>query len=223
MIKVAIAEDHRIFQRGVELILEDFEDVNLALIANNGKDLIEKLGNTPVDIILMDLEMPEMDGIEATKYVHEHFPEIKIILLTMHHSDQYVSYMVELGVSAYLLKDEADPERTLYEAITTVVEKDFYFTPEVQQALLRSTRKTKPPIAINHQIAQSVTRREREVIELICKELSTQQMAEELYISPKTVETHRKNIREKLGVKGTAGIVIFAIQHGWFNPDKRLF
>lgn len=211
MIRLAIVDDHLILQKGLSLILESFEDCELIFTALNGRDLIEQLPKQGVDVILMDLEMPVMDGIEATRYVREHYPEIKIVLLTMHDNEQYISHLVELGANAYLLKNEEDQE--LHRAIRAVYQHDFYFNEYVQKALLKRVRKQNRP-SFQQNIVNLLTAREKEVIGLICQELSSKEIAEQLFISNKTVETHRKNIREKIGVKNTAGLVIFAMQNG---------
>ncbi|MEL6649314.1 MAG: response regulator transcription factor [Bacteroidota bacterium] len=211
MIRLAIVDDHLILQKGLALILESFVDCELIFTALNGQELIDQLPKQSVDVILMDLEMPVMDGIEATRYVREHYPEIKIILLTMHDNEQYISHLVELGANAYLLKNEEDQE--LHRAIRAVHQHDFYFNDYVQQALLKRVRKQSRP-SFQQNIVNLLTAREKEVIGLICQELSSKEIADQLFISNKTVETHRKNIREKIGVKNTAGLVIFAMQNG---------
>lgn len=216
MIKVAIVDDHLIFQKGLALILDSFEDCELVLKAANGKEFIEKLKGEPVDVVLMDLEMPVMNGIEATTYLRQHHPELKIILLTMHNNDQYISYLVELGVNAYLLKNEEEEE--LHRAIRSVYDNDFFFNPYVQKALLKKVRKKQNASLLNNSLMDLLTAREKEVIGLICQEFSSRQIGDKLFISAKTVETHRRNIREKIGVKGTAGVVVFAVEHGIHTP-----
>ncbi|MCI4668008.1 MAG: response regulator transcription factor [Bacteroidia bacterium] len=215
MIRIAIADDHLMFQRGLSLILESFDDCKLVFNANNGQELIQKIEVEAVDVVLMDLEMPVMNGIDATAHLRKHHPEVKIILLTMHDNEQYMAYLVELGVNAYLLKNEGEKE--LHKAIRSVYENDFYFNTYVQKALLKKIRKASTPRSFNQTLLDVLTVREKEVIQLICAELPSREIAERLFISVKTVETHRRNIREKLGVKGTAGVVIFAMENGVYK------
>lgn len=212
MIKLALVDDHNLFREGIKLLLQPITDMELVIEASNGKELLEQLeGDTP-EVVLLDLDMPEMDGIETSKRLREISEDIGIIILTMYDDEQMIAHLMELGANGYLLKDTSQQE--LEKAIRSVHETRFYFNDFVSKALLtgvRSKRKSDPKIGNNIDL----TRRESEVLQLICEELTTQEMADKLFLSPRTVEGHRQNLIEKFGVKNTAGLIIRAIKLGF--------
>lgn len=210
-INVALADDHDLFREGIRFIIGQMEHIEVVLEAPNGKVLLDTLADSEVDVILLDLQMDEMDGMETTKKLKTDHTDIPILILTMHDDERMINYMMELGVNGYLLKSTHKEE--LEEAIRTVVTKGFYFNDRVSQALvagLKSRKKTVP--RLNHQF--DLSGREQEVLEYICKELNTQEIADKLFISPRTVEGHRKNLLEKFNVKSTVSLVIKAIREG---------
>ena len=212
LIKVAIADDHVLFRKGLITILEMEGEMEVILDADNGKELVEKVAQNQPEVILMDLKMPEMDGMEATKIIKEKYPEIKILILSMYDEEQFIIYCLELGANGYLLKN-ADPNEVTT-AIKTVMAKDFYFNDHISTVMLKglnqkSRPKGKPEWANNIQL----TKREKEVLELICREFTTPEIGEKLFISHRTVEGHRKNLLEKTGAKNTAGLVVFALKN----------
>jgi len=212
-IQLAIADDQRLFLKGMRFIIDTFENIDLVIEAYNGQDLIDKLKlNTP-DVVLLDLKMPVMDGIETTKYLKIHYPDLKIILLSMHNDERLITYMMEIGANGYLLKDE-EPEQ-VKEAIESVMEKDFFFNEYVSKALLKGVKgKNEPtPATISMRAADNLTKRELEVLQLICQECTTAEIASQLFISVRTVEGHRKNLLEKTGVRNMAGLVIYALKN----------
>jgi len=211
-VKVAIADDHVLFRKGLITILEMEGDIEVVLDVDNGKQLVENLPNNLPEVILMDLKMPEMDGMEATRIVKEKYPEIKVLVLSMYDEEQFIIYCLELGANGYLLKN-ADPTEVTH-AIKTVISKDFYFNDHISTVMLKglnqkSRPKGKPQWANKIQL----TNREKEVLELICKEYTTPEIGEKLFISHRTVEGHRKNLLEKTGAKNTAGLVVFALKN----------
>lgn len=211
MIKIAITDDHKLFRRGMNRMVSDFEEMEVLFEAGNGQELLDELKNTPIDLVLLDLEMPEMDGIATTTALQAQFPDVKIIILTMHDDDQMIAHLMELGAHGYLLKD-AEPEE-VETAIRTTIENGFYFNERVSKAMLAGLvhkKKIKP--SFSHQTELSV--REEEVLKLICKEFTSQEIADTLFISKRTVEGHRNRLLEKIGAKNTAGLVVFAAQHG---------
>ncbi len=214
-IRLAIADDQKLFLKGLKFIINDFENIELVMEAENGKVLIEKVAQDPPDVILMDLKMPVMDGIEATQYLKKHQPEIKIILLTMYNEERLIAHMMKIGANGYLLKDE-EPE-VVRAAIETVVAQGFYFNDYVSKALLKgvkSNQKTNFEAFPATSAETKLSRREVEVLQLICKEQTTAEIAQQLFISSRTVEGHRKKLLEKTGVKNTAGLVIYAYRNG---------
>lgn len=215
-IKIAIADDHALFREGLVGILNSFEEFNVTCEAGSGPELLQNIAVQLPDVILLDLKMPGMSGIEVTEQLKSQYPQIKVIILTMHHQDDFILHMLYLGVNAYLLKDTSSKE--LKEAIVATHERDYYFDEKVSKVMLQGLRKKhlhKPKL--DSQIR--LTPREEEVLELICREYTTSEMAEKLFVSQRTIESHRKNLLEKLGAKNTAGLVIRAISQGLFQPD----
>jgi len=211
-IKLAIVDDQVLFLKGLKLLISSFEEVELIIQANNGQELLDAIEKEQPDVILMDLKMPVMDGLEATERIKANYPEIKVILLTTYDEEKLIHHIMKKGANGYLLKNE-EPE-ILKEAILTVVKKEFYFNEYVSKALLGGMQKrpneVRPWKSTNN---ISLTKREMEVLQLICKEQTSAEIADLLYLSPRTVENHRKNLLEKTGAKNTAGLVIFAIQN----------
>ncbi|MGD1845538.1 MAG: response regulator [Salibacteraceae bacterium] len=211
-INVGIADDHLLFREGIRLILDRDPQVQLILEASNGQELIDAIeqGNQP-DVVLVDLKMPVKDGMETTRELKANFPEIKILILTMMDQDDYILHLLDIGANGYLLKNS--DAQVVVKAIHNVAQNGFYFSDQVSQVMLAGLkRKRKTPPALTGDTR--LTEREREVLELICKEYTTADMAEKLFVSERTIETHRKNLMEKLGAKNTAGIVYRAMKEG---------
>ncbi len=214
MIKLALVDDHNLFRQGIKMLLQDMPDVELVIEASNGREFVDSLDKVVPDVLLLDLDMPEMDGIATAKVIRQRGLEIGIIILTMYDDEQMIAHLMELGANGYLLKDTSEEE--LNKAIHSVYETQFYFNDFVSKALLtgvRNKRKAEPKIGTQIEL----TRRESEVLQLICEELTTQEMADKLFLSPRTVEGHRQNLIEKFGVKNTAGLIIRAIKLGFVS------
>lgn len=211
-VRVAIADDHVLFRKGLITILELDDDLEVIYDADNGEELIKKLEAQVPEVILMDLKMPVMDGMEATKLIKAKYPEVKILILSMYDEEKFIIHCLELGANGYLLKN-TDPDEVV-KAIHTVVEKDFYFNNHISTVMLKGlNQKTRAKGKPQFDNSVELTKREREILELICKELTTPEMAEKLFISNRTVEGHRKNLLEKTGAKNTAGLVVFALKN----------
>jgi DNA-binding NarL/FixJ family response regulator len=211
LIKLAIADDHKIFREGLKFTLEDYAQLNLIIEATNGKDLIAQIINHKPDVILMDIKMPEMDGMQAITYIHQHFPDIKILVLSMHNEDKYILNAMRLGASGYLLKN-AEPEEIL-DAIVNVHTKGFYFNDDL------SVTMAKELLGINfmhrlHEKDARLNEREIEVLKLICDEYCNTEIADKLFLSVRTVEGYRTRLFEKVGSKNIAGLVIYAVKSG---------
>ena len=212
-IKVAIADDHKIFRSGVIQTLTPYENINVVFEAEDGEHLLQIMQDQLPDVILMDLKMPKMDGIQATIKVREKYPQVKIIILTMYEDDNFIVHLVENGANAYLLKN-SEPEE-IYEAICTTYEKGFYFNENVNLALLKKVlHKNKQQFKPTFKNEVQLTDRELEVLKLICSEQTTQEISEQIYLSPRTVEGLRQKLLEKLGVKNTVGLVLYAFRNG---------
>lgn len=211
-IRLAIADDQLLFIKGLKLLISSFEDIQLIIEAHNGQELLDAIAKQQPEVVLMDLRMPVMDGLEATKRIKAQYPKIKILLLSMYDNERLINHMMKVGANGYLLKNE-DPE-VLKEAIYAVMEKEFYFTEYVSKALLQGTQKKNKEIRPwKTDRGLNITKRELEILQLICQEYTSHEIAEKLAISKRTVENHRQNIIEKTGVKNTAGLIIFALRN----------
>ncbi|WP_291910653.1 response regulator transcription factor [Chitinophaga sp. CB10] len=212
-IKVAIADDHKIFRSGVINTLIPYENISVIFEADDGQHLLDIMEKQQPDVILMDLKMPNMDGIEATVKVKAKYPDVKVIILTMYEDDNFIVHLVENGANAYLLKN-AEPEE-IYEAICTTYDKGFYFNENVNLALLKKVlHKTKQHVKPTLKNEVQLNDRELEVLKLICNEQTTQEISEKIFLSPRTVEGIRQKLLEKLNVKNSVGIVLYAFRNG---------
>lgn len=211
-INLAIADDHKIFRNGLKATLEDCPDFKLLIEASNGKELIGQLATHTPDVILMDIKMPEMDGMQTTAYIHEHFKQIKILALSMHNEDKYIVDMMKAGASGYLLKN-AEPEEII-EAIATVYEKGFYFNEHLSVTLIKQLVGPGNYKGGAEQQQVDLNEREIEVLKLVCQEHSNQEIADKIFLSVRTVEGYRARLFEKTGSKNLVGLVIFAIKKG---------
>lgn len=217
-VKLAIVDDHCLFREGLASLVDKFDWVDLIMEANNGKELIEQLQNHEPDVILMDLKMPIMDGLKATAYVRQEYPDIKVIPLTMYDEKKYIIEAIKAGAHSYLFKSTGLNE--VESAIHSVMEKGFYFNNFMTEAMyqgLAHKKVTKP--AINKK--DRLTKRELQMLTLICKQLTGPEIARKLNLSPKTIENYRYKLVEKLNVKNTAGLIIYAIQNGLVAIDLK--
>lgn len=217
LIRLAIADDQVLFLKGLKLLIESFERVELVIEANDGLELMTAIAKDQPDVILMDLKMPNMDGLEATEKIRKQYPDIKIILLSTYDEEHLINHMMKIGANGYLLKNE-EPE-IVEEAIHTVVEKGFYFNDYVSKALLKGLQKPQKKVSLWGGTEQ-VSKRELEVLTLICQEYTSVEIAEQLFISARTVENHRKSLLEKTGVRNTAGLILFAVKNNLIDPDQ---
>ena len=210
IIKVAIADDHKIFRKGVILSLRPFTNIKFVQEAENGQDLIDGLAKSEPDVILMDLRMPQKDGIETTKQIAKQYPAIHIVILTMFEDERFVSHLMEIGANGYLLKS-ADPSE-IRRAIMDVAEKGYYLNNFVNRILLKkshSKQKTIP--SLSSEI--TLNEREKDVIKYICMEFTATEIAQKIDVSPRTVEAIKDRLMEKFGTKNTAGLVFFAVKN----------
>ena len=209
MIRIIIADDHQMFIDGAKALLRNEREIKIVGEALNGVQLLSLLEKESTDIVLLDVNMPEMDGIEATAKIRAAFPDIKIIMLTMYNNHEFILSLMNAGASGYVLKNTGKKE--LLEAIKTVHEGKIYYSKDVTETILQNF--SKPPAEQKLEAVQ-LTEREKEVLKLIALEYTTPEIAEKLFISTNTVETHRKNLMSKLKVKNIAGLVKFALQTG---------
>lgn len=209
-IRVAIADDHQMIVDGLKAIIEGMEGAEVWNTFGNGLLLLGAMKSGTPDVILMDVNMPEMDGIATTKEVVDKYPDVKVIMLTMHGSADYIQKLLKAGAHGYLLKNTGKQE--LKAAIETVVKGEPYYTEEVKATVMQHLGPKKQ--RSSDHIEVSLTAREQDVLKLIAQEMTTKEIADALCISHHTVESHRKNLISKLGVRGTAGLVKHAISLG---------
>lgn len=211
-IKIILVDDEILFRKGISFLLGRESNIEIIFEASNGEDLITYLqhpSNILPDIIVMDLKMPVLNGVEATKLIRKQFPEIKIIALTSYDSKSFVANMIDVGAVSYLIKNATPQE--LLTTINEVSRKGFYYTDYVMQVIQADVLTTKKSKSILD--TQFLSPREIEVLRLICLQKSTVEIAELLFISPRTVEGHRNNLLLKTESRNTAGLVVYAIQN----------
>lgn len=209
-LKIALVDDHDLFREGLFFLLNNQNNKTEIKQACNGHKLLELLSNWQADIILMDIEMPVMNGIEASKEVLKKYPNTKIIALSMHANENYYSDMIDAGAKAFLLKNSSFED--VQQAIKAVREDKNYFSPEILESIITNLSHKK-----NHLSKSDLTHREIEILYNICKGLSNQEIAEMLFISKRTVDKHRENILLKTQSKNTASLVIYAIKNQIFE------
>jgi DNA-binding NarL/FixJ family response regulator len=207
-VKVAIADDHLLVINGLRAMLEKFDHLNVIFSATNGQSLLNNLSENQPDVLLLDIQMPDMNGIDLCKSISKDYPDIKIIALTNLEESHYVKQMMRNGALGYLLKNV--DQQNLVQAIETVVQDKQYIDYQIQKNMLNEA------LSGQKRTSQGVmlTKRELEILELIAKENSNQQIADKLFLSLRTVQTHRLNISQKLGVNNTAGLVKEAYKRG---------
>jgi two-component system, NarL family, response regulator DegU len=210
-LKILVTDDHTLFRKGTMMLVNTFKEVGEVNDASNGKEALEELSKNQYDIILLDLDMPVMDGWETARKIVSKHPEIKIIMISMHDSLQTISDLIEIGVHSYLLKN-AEPDE-VHRAILSVINNDFYYNQLVSKALHKKIQKD----GIDNKSIPSrgdVSPRETEVLQLICQELTMKEIGEKLFLSEQTIHTHRKNLMKKTKAKNAVGLVKFAFQNG---------
>ncbi|PQJ69170.1 response regulator transcription factor [Polaribacter butkevichii] len=211
-INIIIADDEELFRKGIRFLLEREENLTISYEAENGKKLIDFISTTTEkpDIILMDLKMPEINGVEATKVIHKKYPEIKIIALTSFDGKSFITNMIDVGASSYLLKNTS-PKMVIH-TINEVSKKGFYYDEKVLKIIHENIISSSGKRIKSDLDKKLLSKREIDVLELICDQYTTAEIADKLFISPRTVEGHRNNLLLKTQSKNVAGLVIYGIQ-----------
>jgi DNA-binding NarL/FixJ family response regulator len=215
MIKLALADDQSLFRRGLAMLLRDMPDVQVVFECSNGEELLTGLKGNAIDIVLLDLEMPVMDGMEAMRHLRKEYPEVKVIVLSMHSGEKFIVHLMEMGANGYVLKT-AEPDE-IENAVRSVADSGYHFSEMVSRVMLQGLVKKEKLKPTFHEI-EPLSERETEVLRLICQELTTTEIAGKLFLSPRTVEGHRNNILTKTGARNTAGIVVYAMSKGLYTP-----
>lgn len=209
-INVYIADDHKIFAQGIESILTAEPNINVIDIAKNGKQLLAMLQNQAADVVLLDISMPELDGEETAKEILSKHTKTKILMLTMHNTIEYIAPLIQLGIHGYILKNAGKKE--LLTAIETLIENNTYYSAEIAAVLATQLKKFNDELKL--------TQREIEVLQLVFEGLSTTEIGEKIFLSPRTVETHRSNLLAKTNSKNTAQLIQFGLKNGYLQAPK---
>jgi DNA-binding NarL/FixJ family response regulator len=210
-ILIAIADDYKIYREGLKKCIASDNSLEVILEADNGDDLIAGFEKSLPDVVIMDLKMPIMDGMEATQIIRKKFPSVKVLVVTMYEDDKFIIHLMEIGANGYLLKNTEPDE--IRKSIYAVYENGYYFNDLVNKALLKKLvikNNFKPSFNQNVEFSE----REHEVLKLICEEKTAAEIAKEIFLSPRSVEGIRQRLIEKVGVRNTAGLVMFAIKNG---------
>lgn len=221
-IKIGVVDDQLLFRKAVVNLLSAESHFEVILEASNGKELIKLLQDQESeipDVLILDLRMPEVNGVEATEWIRKNNSTLKIIVVSLHDELEVIEYLFEKGANAYLDKN-AEPEEVI-KAIQTVYHQDYYFTPTVREALELSVNTSEKRIHFIED--QKLSKREKEVLELICQEHTNAEIAEKLSISPRTVDGHRLRLLQKSDARNTAGLVLYAIKNNLIEVAQLKF
>ena len=199
---VIIADDHTLFRQGLKLILEDIENIEVIADVPNGKELIEVTPVLKPDLIIMDINMPHVNGIDASRILLQEYPDLKILVVSMYGDEQYYNSVIENGVKGFILKDADNSELRL--AVKSILNGKTYFSQELLLKLIRNHQ-------TNAQI--SITTREKEILSLLYLGLSSSEIAEKLFLSERTVENHRANLLDKTGCRNSLSLIIYALKN----------
>ncbi len=211
-IKIAIADDHKIFRDGIKMALSPRKNLKMIWEAEDGKDLLHKISIKKPDVLLMDIRMPEIDGINAIELLRKEYDELKIIVLTMYDDQQMISKMMEMGANAYLTKT-TDPDE-IYEAILTCMNEDFYFNQLVNNAVMgKLMQKKNVRQHYGTQIPISFSEKELKILQLLAEDKTTEEISKIIFLSPRTIETIRQNMKSKVGAKTIGGLIMYGMRN----------
>jgi DNA-binding NarL/FixJ family response regulator len=210
-IKVFLADDHAVVRDGMQALLEGEHDITVVGIASNGRDAVRQVQKLDPDVVVMDIAMPEMNGIEATARICEACPSIRVIILSMHDTSEHIFQALKAGARGYLIKESAGKE--VITSVRTVHSGRRYLSQKIEEKVIETYIENRK-IAPDRSPLEKLSLREREILQLVVEGKSSAEIAESLFISPKTVETYRSRLMQKIGIKDLPGLVKFAIQHG---------
>ncbi|MFZ4464376.1 MAG: response regulator transcription factor [Bacteroidales bacterium] len=209
-IRIILADDHRIFRDGMKALLNENTEIQIIGEGSDGNELMELLKSNQPDVLILDISMPGLSGIELTKLIHNLYPEIRIMILSMHTNEEFVLNAIHAGAKAYLPKDTSKAE--LFEAIQSLMAGGEYYSKSVSENFMKSFIK-KTRTDQNLLVNEELTLREIEILKLVATGISHKEVAEMLFISPKTVDAHKNHIMQKLKLKNTAELVLYAVTH----------
>jgi two-component system, NarL family, response regulator NreC len=212
-IRVLLADDHTLVRSGIATLLQSNKDFLVVGEAEDGDEAVRKTGELKPTVVVLDLSMPKLSGIEATKQIRKRYPDVYVLVLTMHENEEYVYQILKSGAAGYVLKSAGKDE--LIAAIRAAARGEKFFSPRISQIMAEGyVRRVEQVVTEMEQGDIPLTRREREVLALVVDGLTNQQIADQLFISPRTVDTHRTNIMQKLNIHDLANLVRYAIEHG---------
>ncbi|ACN15516.1 TRAP-type C4-dicarboxylate transporter, periplasmic solute-binding protein [Desulforapulum autotrophicum HRM2] len=211
-IKVLVAEDHTIVRKGLCSLLYSEPDIEVVGEAENGREAIKMVEELAPDVVLMDISMPELNGMDATRQLKKKYPDVKILILSMHSTEEYIFETLRAGASGYLIKRSAPTD--LIKAIHAAHAGDCFLSPSISKKVIKNYVQQKQGLSLEPRGLDLLSAREREVLQLIAEGHANREIAGHLYISPKTVEAHRNHIQKKLGLNGTAELTKYAIRKG---------
>ena len=218
-IRILLADDHALIRSGIATLLQGNADFSIVGEAKDGEEAVQKAKELNPDVVVIDLSMPKLSGIEATKIIKKKYPNIRVLVLTMHENEEYVYQILKSGAGGYVLKSAGKEE--LSSAIRAVARGEKFFSPRVSQIMAEGyLRRAEEDELKGRQEDVPLTRREKEILALVANGLTNQQIADQLYISPRTVDTHRTNIMQKLDIHDVVNLVRYAIEHGITAPKE---
>jgi two-component system response regulator NreC len=219
-IRILLADDHTMIRSGIATLLQNIKEFSIVGEAEDGEDAVHKTSELRPTVVVIDLSMPKLSGIEATKIIKKKYPDTNVLVLTMHENEEYVYQILKSGASGYVLKSAGKDE--LEAAIRAAAKGEKFFSPRISQLMAEGyvKRVEGTPDAPKGDVP--LTRREREILALVASGLTNQQIADQLFISPRTVDTHRTNIMQKLAIHDLANLVRYAIEHGIISEGEGL-
>jgi DNA-binding NarL/FixJ family response regulator len=206
IIKVAVVDDQQLFRSGVVSLLKDYEELKVIIEASNGRELMEQLKRQSPHVVLLDIEMPEMNGLEAAQLIKDKYPNIKVIILTMHNEEEFIFDLITKGAHGFLPKDKSVEE--VVDAIYAVLETGKYYSAEITEAMVNGSKGLVKSLQMS-----SLSDREIEIVKYICQEKTNREIAEILGFGIRTIESYRATILSKTGTRNTAGLVLYALKH----------
>jgi len=215
-IKVLVADDHTILRQGIKALLDNQESIEVIGEAKDGREALAIIEETLPDVILMDIAMPGLNGLEATRRIKKKFPRMKVLVLTMYTNEEYIFQILNAGANGYLVKETAFQD--LISAIKAVYKNEAFMSPSISKKVIN--RYIKKAQDDEEKTCEILTTREREILQLIAEGNSSKKIAEVLFISPKTVETHRTHIMDKLNIHNRTGLIKYAIRKGMVDVEK---
>jgi two-component system response regulator NreC len=215
-IKLLLAEDHTIVREGLQALLKQSEDIEVIGQAEDGQAAVRKTDELKPDVVLMDISMPILNGIEATRQIKKLYPHIKVLILSMHPNEEYIYAALNAGASGYILKQDAHPD--LISAIQVVAGDKVFLSPSISTKVVKDYLHNIAALAAPDDL-EKLTSRERQILQLIAEGKSNKEISAMFFISVKTVETHKANLKEKLGVRTTADLVKYAVRKGIVSSE----